>query len=343
MMFKFASKLLYSALGTREPLSLMHKSLLDLKRYFEEHGVSEVNWKDLFRDPEWNGLCQRTKVLLDPIRGTSAKLRPEHIDKAIERLMVKKNPETGKEEPNKPPYSMSYGPWNTNIYPEALDVSYRHVEERVMRINRAAELTKDIERDPLLKQWVQLAEMTSRASGHSTETGTVGWIRIDEINDKYLLVDEIQSDIVNAIHQAKLYLESDSFQDFQQRVGDNPVFWNRWRQMIGNGGESFIRGMKRQLQGLGFTPESLEEVKRKLNTKFREWAEVGMATLLELAREEGIGMVLINVEQVYTERDPNFGTEKYMKMYKTVADKLGFKPVTINTPEISGNFLGRKP
>lgn len=329
-MFRFRSFLLVADLGVTNPISVVEHSLLELRDYMDSQGAEELPWKEMMRNPDLKGVCHRTSKILDPIRGTNPKLTIGMIDKALTEL-------------EKPSYSMSYGEWNRDIYPEALEVSYRNVEEKVMRINQAGKLQKEIEADPILRRWVSLAESGSQSSGHSTERGTVGWLRIDEVNKDFLLVDEIQSDIVNSLFQVKYYVESENFEEFKERIGDNPKFWSRWRQFTGGNNEPAFRQMKQMFQGQGFNSEIIDHIKKVLNNKFRDWAEVGMATLLKLAKEEGIGMVLINTEEVYKQRDPNFGSEKYMKFYKTIADKMGFKPVTINTPEISGTFLGRKP
>ena len=254
------------------------------------------------------------------------------IDQAIEKVQD-------------PEYNMSYGKWDTSVNEIAMDVSYRRVEERVLQINQTGRLKQEIAADRMLAKWFSMAARAASGSDHPVSNDTVGWLRIDEVNQDYLLIDEIQSDVVNAISQAKLYVDTQSWEAFQEEVGPNPTFWAAFRKRIGPPAQwpGYWNSMHTQLPQMGFTSQELERIRVTLNQKFKDWAEVGLSTLIKLAREEGIGMVLINIEDVYKQRDPNFGSEKYIRYYQNLAEKHGFEKVTINTPEISGTFWGRKP
>jgi len=321
-MFRFKSQLLVeAAIGITKPISMLKGTLHDIEAYFIRNNVTEVAWKTLFQNPQYKGVCQRGKPLLDKIRGRNPLLTLDMVKDAIHQI-------------EDPEYSMSYTTWHDP------SVSYRQVEERVLQINKGAKATEIISANPGLRNWFKTIQSGSMNSGHPISMETVGWLRVDEVNSDYLLVDEIQSDLVSAIVQAKNIVEAQSFEELLERYADNPKLTALFTERMGRAGFS---GMRQHFLSQGLDSPTLEGVRVKLTSLFKDWAEVGLTTLLKLAREEGIGMVLINVEQVFKDRDPNFSSEKYDVYYGTLAQRHGFKPVEIDTPEISGKFLGRKP
>ena len=321
-MFRFKSQFLVeAAIGITQPISMLKGAHHDIESYFLQNDITEVAWKALFQNPQYKGVCQRSKAVLDPLRGRNPLLTLNMVKEAIREV-------------EDPEYSMSYTTWHDP------SVSYREVEERVLQLNKGAKATDIIDQNPGLRNWFRTIQSGSMNSGHPISMETVGWLRVDEVNKDYLLIDEIQSDLVSAIVQAKNIVESETFEELLERYADNPKLSRLFAERMGRAG--FV-GMRQHFLSQGLDSPTLEGVRIKLTSLFRDWAEVGLSTLLKLAREEGIGMVLINVEQVFKDRDPNFSSEKYDVYYGNLAQKQGFKPVEINTPEISGKFLGRKP
>src|SRR5208337_2185232 len=94
------------------------------------------------------------------------------------------------------------------------ETSYRDAEQLVLRINQSADASRILAQDPLLAQYVDMVGQSSEMSGHPAAKKTVGWLRVDFVDEDWLLVDEVQSDLVNSVSQAKLILEADSFDDF---------------------------------------------------------------------------------------------------------------------------------
>ena len=54
-----------------------------------------------------------------------------------------------------------------------------------------------------LKRFINLINQASAYDGHPVSSETIGWFRIDHISQKYLLIDEIQSDVFTAIGKTK--------------------------------------------------------------------------------------------------------------------------------------------
>lgn len=315
---KFTSKFLQAALPIVPTISMMKYSLEKLK---EPVADGPVKWKELWRNPEYRGFCERVSPILDKIRGTNPSLSTEMIETALKGL-------------SDPEYSVSYTKWKDR------SVSYREVEETVMQINKGAQATEIINNHPHIRQWLAMIAQGSASSSHPVTSETVGWLRVDEVNQDYLLVDEIQSDLISAIAQAKNIVESQTFQELEERYANNPKLLGMIRTRMGQGG---WRAMKQMLLGSGLTGPALEVVRVQLTQIFKDWAEVGLATLLKIAKEQGIKWVLINTEEVFKRRDPNFGSEKYKVYYQNLVQKQGFKLMEIDTPMISGKFWGRKP
>ncbi len=345
------------ALGSTKPISNMKIALNKIKKYFIDNDITEINWRQLStQNPETQSMCASVKPILDKVRHGNPNLTLDTINKAIEQYTKEYSD-----------YTMSYGIWDENEgkNPHAMDVSYRKIAERVLRINQAGSLKAEIEKDTIVRNWFQNSYMSSKLSGHPVEQDTVGWLRIDEINKDYLLIDEIQGDVINAIFQAKTYVdpEIDTWEKFKAAIGDNPQYWEAFKDMgfaelakhnphfrhvtkhtdLDEAGPALWSGQREGMARAGLNLTSLEHIKKVLSHKFREWVEVGLNTLLHLAKEEGIGMVLLNTEEVFKERDSSFTSKKYFMYYEKLAKKYGFEEVTINTPEISGTFLGRKP
>ena len=217
--------------------------------------------------------------------------------------------------------------------------SFRDAEQVVLQINQGAGAQEVVSQNPMLQEWLNMVYQGSSHSDHPAQANTVGWLRLDTVNAEMILIDEIQSDLINAIGQGKLIVSARTFEEFLAGYTSNPHILEKIREKGLNGGNypmfrnSFIQR--------GFTVEVLDQVKAQLVELFEDWAETGIATVLKYARKKGIKKVLIHSEDTLMQRDPDLSREKAKMMYTNLAKGFGFKEEQIETPEISGKFLTR--
>ena len=90
----------------------------------------------------------------------------------------------------------------------------------MLRINQGASAKEVLAQDPVIEQYVSMVGQSSQWSKHPVAVDTVGWLRVDFVNDEWLLVDEVQSDLVNSITQAKAIVTSETFEEFLSKLGE---------------------------------------------------------------------------------------------------------------------------
>lgn len=217
--------------------------------------------------------------------------------------------------------------------------SFRDAEQMVLQINRGANAEGVITLDPMMVEWLDMVSQSSRHSGHPAGENTVGWLRLDVVNEDLILIDEIQSDLINAVGQAKLIIANENYQGFLDAYTHNPSILEKIKES-GLDPRNYPH-FRNQFLGKGFTVEGLDAIKGQLITLFEDWAEVGIATVLKYARRKGIKKVLIHSEDTLMQRDPDLSREKAKMIYTNLAKGFGFKEENIDTPEISGKFLSR--
>lgn len=216
--------------------------------------------------------------------------------------------------------------------------SYRKVEQLVMQLNRGAEAQGIIELDSVMKHFIDfIGQSAAGPSGHPVRVDTVGWIRLDFVNQEYLLVDEVQSDLVNGVSTAQAYLQAPSFQVWY----DSQTEGVKRKIEEANYTQNFTI-TKRNMQQMGWTVESLSAIKTKLIELFKDWSEHALSTILEIAREQGIAKVAIHSAEGIAQRDPSVDATKIIIYYDNLAKSFGFKKEQVNTPELSGTFWVRK-
>jgi hypothetical protein len=216
---------------------------------------------------------------------------------------------------------------------------FRDAEQMVLQINRGAGAEAFISQYPILQEYLQMVAQGSSHSGHPATPNTVGWLRLDTVNEEYILIDEIQSDLINGISQAKLIIANENYETFLDAYTHNPHILQKIQES-GLDPRNY-RGMRNSFIQKGFTQEALDEIKSQLTELFKDWAEVGIATVLKYARRKGIKKVLIHSEDTLMQRDPDLSKEKAKMMYTNLAKGFGFKEEIIETEEINGKFLAR--
>lgn len=220
--------------------------------------------------------------------------------------------------------------------------SHRDVEQLVLQLNEGADAKEIIGRDQALKQYLSFVGQSSEMSGHPAGVGTVGWLRVDFVNDDWLFVDEVQSDLVNSVTQA-IAMATMPFErwweDQNEGVREKAT---TLAQAHGYTPEQVYNGSKQHLQRGGYTPEKLMQIRAKLITLFEDWSEYAIATILEIARSHKIKYVAINSSEGVKDRDASVEAPKLKMYYDSLAKGFGFKKQKVETPEINGTFWVRK-
>jgi hypothetical protein len=220
---------------------------------------------------------------------------------------------------------------------EDAENSFRDVKQMVLQINRGADASAILAEDPFLEQYVSYVGQSSGYSGHPAGMETVGWLRVDFVNQEWVLVDEVQSDLVNSVTQAKSIVSATSFGDFVANITNKKV-----KQLVLEKiDERQFNAGKRQFEQKGYTLEKLDEIKEKLVQLFQDWAEYGIASLLEIARREGIQNVAIHTAETISRRDQCVEAAKIKMYYDNLARAFGFKRQRLNVGELRGNFWVR--
>jgi 8-oxo-dGTP pyrophosphatase MutT (NUDIX family)/GNAT superfamily N-acetyltransferase len=216
--------------------------------------------------------------------------------------------------------------------------SYRDVEQLVLQINQGANAERIIGGDNALSQYMDLVSQSSRMSGHPAGEKTVGWLRVDFVDQNTLLIDEVQSDLVNSVSQAKLIVETNSYEEFWEALANDRV-----RELATEKGitAQHYQNAKRGFASYGFTIDVLEDIKRKLIELTKDWAEHAIATVLEIARRNGIKSVAIHTAETIAERDPGVEADKIKMFYDSVAKSFGFKKQPLDIGGRRGNFWVR--
>ena len=216
--------------------------------------------------------------------------------------------------------------------------SFRDVEQLVLRINQSASAAEIIGEDEMLKFFLQQAEQGSRQSGHPVGKDTVGWLRVDFVNDDWLLIDEVQSDLINSVELGMKFISEPSLESLMSKYKSETV-----KQKIRDMGatEQMFQHSKREFARRGYTMEKFQEMKQSLANLFKDWAEYGISSIIEIARRHGIKNVAIHTGTSIAKRDPDLEADKAVMYYDNLAKSFGFKKQQLNIGEINGEFWTR--
>jgi GNAT superfamily N-acetyltransferase len=216
--------------------------------------------------------------------------------------------------------------------------SYRDVEQLVLKINQSASAAEIIGEDEMMKFFLGQVAQGSVQSGHPVSPNTVGWLRVDFINDQWLLVDEIQSDLINGVDLAKRFISEPTLETLMSKYKSETV-----KQKIRDMGatEQMFQHSKQEFARRGYTIEKLDDMRQSLVNLFKDWAEYGIASLIEIARRNGIQNVAIHTGQSIAKRDPDLEADKAVMFYDQLAKSFGFKKQPLDIGDLKGEFWVR--
>lgn len=307
----------------KQPRSKEYDAVFRTWKAMQDEGIETLPWRQ-FQQQFQQAVAQYPKLFTE-IRHNRPQVAAADLEKWIKQQTAQ----------NK--YPVTYETYNE---PEH---SYRDVEQLVLQLNEGAEAQKIIGQDPALRQYVNFVGISSEHSGHPSRQGVVGWLRVDFVNDNWLFVDEVQSDLVNSITQAIGMVTIEHYEDWYAAQNDGvKAKLEEMKETMNLDAKSSWEGSRRQLQQSGYTPEKLEQIKDKLIELFEDWSEYAIATVLEIARDHKIQNVAINSTESIAARDSSIDASKMKMYYDNLAKGFGFKKQQVNEGDLKGTFWVRK-
>ena len=305
----------------QSPVSKEYDAVRYITQWFLDNNVQQMPWSQFQKT--FQQFAAKYSALFTQIRKNKPQVMLADLQEWLQEQQYAK-PSEG--------YGVSYERYQDP------KTSYRDVEQLVLQINQGANAERIIGGDNALSQYMDLVGQSSRMSGHPAGEKTVGWLRVDFIDQNTLLIDEVQSDLVNSVSQAKLIVETNSYEEFWEALANDRV-----RQLAQEKGitAQHYQNAKRGFQSYGFTIDVLEDIKRKLIELTKDWAENAIATVLEIARRNGIKNVAIHTAETIAERDPGVEADKIKMFYDSVAKSFGFKKQPLDIGGRRGNFWVR--
>jgi len=305
----------------QRPVSKEYDAVRYVTQWFLDNKVQQMPWSQFQKT--FQQFAAKYNVLFTQIRKNQPQVTLQGLQEWLQEQQYAEPSEN---------YGVSYERYQDP------KTSYRDVEQLVLQINQGANAERVIGGDNALSQYIDLVSQSSRMSGHPAAEKTVGWLRVDFIDQNTLLIDEVQSDLVNSVSQAKLIVETDSYEEFWAALANDRV-----RQLAQEKGitAQHYQNAKRGFASYGFDIDKLEEIKRKLIELTKDWAEHAIATVLEIARRNGIKTVAIHTAETIAERDPGVEADKIKMFYDSVAKSFGFKKQPLDIGGRRGNFWVR--
>jgi 2'-5' RNA ligase/GNAT superfamily N-acetyltransferase len=287
---------------------------------FLDARVQSMSWQDFQKKfPK-----ERNSPLFTKVRQNRPKITTEDMERWMDEFDAK-----AKEYQN---YEIEHDTYKDKA------TSFRDVEQLVLKINQSASAREIIGEDPMLTEFLGQIAQGSQQSGHPVSANTVGWLRVDFIDDDWLLVDEVQSDLVNAMELGKKFVTEPTLESLMSGYKSDTV-----KQKIRDMGatEQSFQMSKRNMLSRGYTVEKLDEMKQQLINLFKDWAEYGIASLIEIARRHGIKNVAIHTGETIAKRDPDLEADKAIMYYDQLAKSFGFQKQMLDVGELKGNFWVR--
>src|SRR5271166_728756 len=289
-------------------------------QYFYDNQIQTMSWKDFQKTFQW----ATNSPLFTQVRQNRPQITLEDLNRWMEEYREK-----AKDYQN---YELEYGKYRDK------DTSFRDVEQLVLKINQSASAAEIIGEDPAMKFFLQQVAQGSVQSGHPVSATTVGWLRVDFVNDQWLLIDEVQSDLINAVDLAKRFITEPNLETLMNGYRSETV-----KQKIRDMGatEQMFQHSKQQFAQHGYTMEKLDEMRASLENLFKDWAEYGVASLIEIARRQGIKNVAIHTGKSIAQRDPELEADKAGRYYDQIAKAFGFKKQPLDIGDLKGEFWVR--
>ena len=82
-------------------------------------------------------------------------------------------------------------------------------------------------------------------------------------------------------------------------------------------------------------------MKQSLANLFKDWAEYGISSIIEIARRHGIKNVAIHTGSTIAQRDPDLEADKAGMYYDQIAKGFGFKKQQLDVGDLKGEFWTR--
>jgi len=298
------------------PVSKEYDAVKYVWQYFARDGIEQMTWQQFQKT--FQQFAAKYNQLFTTIRNNKPQITIHDLKTYLD------NPSA--QQPYEIDYSTYEDPKNT----------YREVEQLVLRINQGASAKEVLAQDPVIEQYVSMVGQSSQWSKHPVAVDTVGWLRVDFVNDEWLLVDEVQSDLVNSITQAKAIVTSETFEEFLSKLGEKAR--EAARDKISE--QQYAAGKRNFIQA-GYSVEKLDEIKAKLIELFKDWAEYAIASLIEIARKHGIQKVAIHTAESIAKRDTSIEAEKVKIYYDHIAQSFGFRKENVDVEGLKGDFWVR--
>lgn len=310
----------------------VHNKEYDMVQYisqqFRNNNITEMSWKDFQK--KFVSIAQRYSKLIQTIRNNKPVITIDDLDE----WLFNYNHDSK--------YDVTMG-----TYHDA-ESSFRDAEQVVMQINRNANIDTLIAGNRPLQRFLEMTGKTAMGSGHPVKEKTVGWFRLDKINSEYMLIDEIQTDIYQAVDLTEATLTmniGDLYKKFYKNMEEFI------KQKYGMGKEQIINHSNRIKSGIidefggGDINKAIETVqgfKKQLKDLFIDWLEDGMSTVIDYARDNGIKYVLLHTPETISERHTGVSIDKLSMYYTQTAKLFGFRKEHINMDDIKGEFFIRE-
>ena len=134
---------------------------------------------------------------------------------------------------------------------------------------------------------------------------------------------------------------ADTYEDFMGNMPGN--FRQQYEQKLMEKGFSthMWEAGKRQFLQAGFTIQKLDEIKDKLSEMFKNWSEYAFASILKIAKSQGIKNVAMHTAMTIASRDPFVDASKVDRYYNQLARSFGFKKEQVDHGDLRGEFWVR--
>jgi len=290
-----------------------------LVHQFQDHQILSLTWRDFQK---------QYQSIATKYRNTFIKMQSEHARSVITMLDLREWLENYVK-------SNKYSP-GLGKYHEA-EHSFRDVEQLVLKINQGASAKKILKNDPILSRYLEAVGGSSQMSNHPVDVDTVGWLRLDFVNSEWLVVDEVQSDLVNSVTQAKALLRSKNYNDFLAGLPTDESR-NFFKSKIS---KAQFNGGRQHFINAGYTEQQLDKINAQIIELFGDWTEHAISTVIQIARDYKIEKIALHTKDTIALRDPMVDSSKIHMYYDQIAKSFGFQSRTETIDGATGNFWVR--
>ena len=242
---------------------------------------------------------------------------------------------------------------------------FRQTKEKVVPIHLSSEKYMELYSDPILKKFLLL-----KTHHFPSSTDPIGWALISPGQNEWV-INQIQSDIIPqfiaikqnlGITETKISNEEvitrlkatgrgswvptiTSNEQLMNHLMNNPNEINQLPTHL-NTEEEIQHYINQETQGIrpeqvnvsekdektGLTPSEISYIDQKLSHIINGWPNIVMATVLQMARQEGIENVYMNTSDTISKSDPSAGGHEGKRnfFYEQLPSSWGFKKQIVN-------------